>query len=90
MTINNTEHFKVKNALKMSKYFVTIITLLKLISERSPPQLVPAQMLHESGEREGRRLDGGRQRVLSTTSGQRKLDFGLGIADTHSSNAIFD
>jgi hypothetical protein len=43
----------------MSKYFVTIISLLKLISERSPPQLVPAQMLHESGEREGRRLDGG-------------------------------
>ena len=32
-------------------------------SERCPPQPEPTQVLQEGGEREGRRLDGGRYRV---------------------------
>ena len=59
-------------------------------SERCPAQLVPAQVLHEGGEREGRRLDGGRQRVLPQEAGEGDLGLGFGLADVDAANAVVD
>lgn len=41
-------------------------------TERGASQPVAAQMLHAGGEREGRRVDGGRGRVLQATPAARR------------------
>ena len=43
--------------------------------ERCPAQPVPAQVLHEGGEREGRRLDGRRARVPPEEAPKRSWSF---------------
>ena len=45
-------------------------------------------MLHEGGEREGRRVDRRRQRVLPQETGKGNLDVGIGVADVDASNAV--
>ena len=56
--------------------------------ERCPAQPVPAQVLHEGGEREGRRLDGRRQRVLPQETGKRNFNLGFGVADVDAADAV--
>ncbi len=58
--------------------------------ERGSTQLVVAQVFHAGREREGRRVDRRRQRVLPETSGQRQFGLSFGVTHHDTSNPVFD
>ena len=48
-----------------------LVNVLFFMLERSSPQSLAPQVLHAGGEREGRRLDGGRGRVPQAEAAAR-------------------